>query len=1009
MPEPAPVPDWDWLSERYEALAALDPSERRRALAALAAHDAPGHAALADLLQAHAVISLDDLGTELRAMVLPAALDEGAAGDPAPPVLAHYAVHEALGRGGMGIVYRATDLRLQRPVALKVLTRELSDDRSRRERLLREARALSQVDHENVCAVHGVEEDAAGRLCLVMAYCDAGTVRDRLQGDGIAPAAVLPVLHGIAAGLASAHRRGVVHGDITPANIGLMRDGRPRILDFGLAEFARADDTSAVGHRRGTRGYLAPELLRGAPPTPRSDVFAFGMVMLDVLRSARATPPTAASADAAQADRTFRALTALARSLTDPDPAARPPDAGAVGALLAALGDRAGEPARRRLRVGVALAVVGVVATSGVLLTRARAQATSVRAPATLAAPAPAPVSTGAVVPRVAVLPFVVSGPDSIAYLARGLPDILTVALDATGALSGLDPSAVASRAPAHDALPAVAGADRIVRGTVLGTGRSVTLTARMLRPDGSTVSQAVVVVPALDSLPDAIARLAHDLLAGSFDAPRDADARSAAIGTRSTPALRAYLAGEAAMRDARPAIAIEAFREAVRVDSSFALGWYRLARAAQWWADDSLVDRALARVRTLATGQPDRAAMLFRAAAELRFGSPRSAEAMLRARVRSHPSDLDAWLLLGELRLHDGPAAGLPRDSVRAAFEAVMALDPTNRMVTVPLMALAVRDGRLGALDTLFTMYFRPNSAGEQPGIHQAYRGLYVRRQAGGRATVPPTDDAEGTRIALAQSTADIRDRAALDRYARTLLNDRDATRADSVLALRALVSLAAVAGDRAAAEARWSLLDAVDGARSVALRAIVLTAPNARLGDSAALADALRALRAAPRASSSPDPDLTAAEDRALRLHAELLVAARLRDTAAVTAAAGALDRLARDAGAAARRLVLPLARAAQAHRSVALGDLRGARRWLDGATTDVPPRVRARHPLLEHYGERWLQLSLATALGDTTTAARWRASLADGPAELAMLFWPGAVSQPAGAPRRARISTR
>ena len=221
--------------------------------------------------------------------------------------LSHYQVLEEINRGGMGIVYRALDVRLNREVALKVLPPELFENPERHQRFLQEARAAAQLVDSRIAVVHEIDE-AEGVTFLAMELIRGEMLSVILARGALPTGRALDLVIEVAGGLAKAHEKGIVHRDIKPGNIMVTEDGHAKIIDFGIAKLgepasdvdseaptdARLDTRPGVVH--GTARYMSPERARGRPVDQRTDIFSLGIVFHEMLtgvpRSAAPAPTT---------------------------------------------------------------------------------------------------------------------------------------------------------------------------------------------------------------------------------------------------------------------------------------------------------------------------------------------------------------------------------------------------------------------------------------------------------------------------------------------------------------------------------------------------------------------------------------------------------------------------------------------------------------------------------------------------------------------------------------------
>jgi len=245
-------------------------------------------------------------------------------------------LEEEIGRGGMGRVFRARHVRLDRPVAVKFLAGEVASNPEAQARFTREARALALLDHPNIVRVHDFGDEEGERF-LVMELVEGRSLAELLP---MAPAQAVRVVLQVCDALAYAHARGVVHRDIKPANILVADEGLVKVTDFGIARIVRQEgprDTLTAAHAVvGTPEYMAPEALAGAPPDPRMDVYAVGVLLHELVTG---RPPVAG------APSLTGALGAVVRRAVALEPSRRYASAQALGLDLRRLADGAEEAA----------------------------------------------------------------------------------------------------------------------------------------------------------------------------------------------------------------------------------------------------------------------------------------------------------------------------------------------------------------------------------------------------------------------------------------------------------------------------------------------------------------------------------------------------------------------------------------------------------------------------------------------------------------------------------------
>ena len=197
--------------------------------------------------------------------------------------ISHYKILSKLGEGGMGVVYKARDLKLDRDVALKFLPAQAVADEKEKTRFIHEAKSVSSLDHPNICTVHEIDETDEGQLFIAMACYEGETLKEKLEGGPLDIEEALDIALQTAQGLLKAHEKGIIHRDLKPANLFITQDHIVKILDFGLAKLRGGTKLTTTGTTLGTVSYMSPEQARGEEVDERTDIWSLGVVMYEML------------------------------------------------------------------------------------------------------------------------------------------------------------------------------------------------------------------------------------------------------------------------------------------------------------------------------------------------------------------------------------------------------------------------------------------------------------------------------------------------------------------------------------------------------------------------------------------------------------------------------------------------------------------------------------------------------------------------------------------------------
>ncbi|HVG06620.1 MAG TPA: tetratricopeptide repeat protein [Thermoanaerobaculia bacterium] len=610
--------------------------------------------------------------------------------EPGDLLAGRYRIQERIGSGGMGVVYRAFDQELGICIAVKVLRPDLAGDGRVETRLRRELLLNRQVSHRNAVRIHDIGQDG-GYLFLTLDLVEGRSLREVLRGDGpLSPDRAVGIARQLALALEAAHAEGIIHRDLKPPNVLVNGEGRAWITDFGVARSLHDRGPTRTGSVIGTLAYLSPEQARGEVVDGRSDLYALGIMLFEMLTGELPFKGGSTAEDMAQrltgASRDIRTLredvpawlASVIRRLLQRDPEHRFQNA---RELIDALdGHRrfsrrfsrsfALPPAARR--AAAVLAVTASLAAAWVVHVERNQPDTT---------PAVPPVLASAV-PRytVAVLPLAdETGKPDLSWISRGLAEMLATDLAESPSLRVVDSSRVFQTI--HDLglsggrlgrddlrrLADMLDADRVVAGRLWAAGGRlrVDLDLGGEGPPARVQAQGAGEGD-LFAMAGALGRELRERLA-----VEPAAASTAPERTSSPAALRAYQSGVDLLlrRDVRAAVA--ELRKAVKADPAYTPAWVRLARALSDMGLHGQALEAASRAAKTPWAQTGRAVWEVQALEARLRGEPEKARDLLGQLVQRHPYDTEAWIELAEACREQGDLSAAVATLRRVVTEA--------------------------------------------------------------------------------------------------------------------------------------------------------------------------------------------------------------------------------------------------------------------------------------------------------------------------------------------------
>ncbi len=513
-----------------------------------------------------------------------------------------YQILDELGKGGMGVVYRAEDTRLKRLVALKFLPQELTRNEEAKKRFMSEAQAAAALDHPNICTVHEIDE-SEGKTYISMAYVKGQSLKERISSGPLRLEESLRIALQIAGGLQEAHSKGIVHRDIKPANIMLTGDGQVKVMDFGIAKRDSGEDLTMPSTILGTVAYMSPEQARGREVDLRTDIWSFGVVFYEMLcgrspfkgGNEQGTIYSILNEEPDPILETHSPIPATAENVAKrclrKDPADRYQTAEELIGDLRLLAEESGLEGISAATIPAAVQAkkysvvrTAAIVTAAILLVAALAYVLFFSGTEQIPHDKP----------RLVVLPFENLGSAEDAYFADGMTEEITSRLakiSALGVISRTSAVLYAGTEKSAQQIREELNVDFVLSGTIRwastpeGLGR-VKITPELVQTSDDTF----VWTDSFDRVFDDVFEIQADIAQEVADALgiKLLDSEQDAVVTRPTENIEAYqaflrgryLAGRPHYTEDVWAQAIQSFQQAVALDSEFGLAYAELAKA---------------------------------------------------------------------------------------------------------------------------------------------------------------------------------------------------------------------------------------------------------------------------------------------------------------------------------------------------------------------------------------------------------------------------------------------